>query len=275
MCIRDSNKICTACLDLQSVWPAVRYGCYRTSHLATLPLAANVALHRALGTWQHQVDAFVALTEFQRVTMVNAGLPAEKVHVKPNYFPANPAVVPWVERGEYAVFAGRLSEEKGVRSLVKAWAAWGDTAPELRIIGDGPLRTELEKASSGVPIRLLGQLPTQETISHISNAKLQLLPSECYETFGLVLVEAFAVGTPSAVSNLGPLPTIVKHGINGVVFEAALPQSLLTIVRSAWHEPGLLEKLGAGARKSFETLYNEDVNYECLMGIYEAAMKRK
>jgi glycosyltransferase involved in cell wall biosynthesis len=271
--MRD-GKVCTACLDLRSVWPAIRHGCYRNSRIATLPLAANVALHRALGTWQHGVEAFIALTEFQRTTLVAAGLPGDKVYVKPNYFPGNPTVVPWPDRGTYAVFAGRLSAEKGVATLVKAWSSWGADAPELRIIGDGPLRGELEKAAAGTPIRFLGQLPADETIRQIAHGRLQLLPSEWFETFGLAIVEAFAVGTPAAVSNIGPLPSIVKYGMNGVVFEAANPQSLLTTVRNAWRTPGLLEQLGAGARQSFATLYTEDINYACLMDIYQQAIQR-
>lgn len=268
-----AGKICTDCIDLRTVRPALLHGCYRNSRIATVPLAANIALHRTLGTWKNQVDAFITLTEFQRTTMVAAGLPPSRVHVKPNYFPGNPPVVPWSERGNYCIFAGRLSAEKGVESLIKAWTEWGIDAPELRIVGDGPLRKELE-AVAGSSIRFLGQLPAEETIRQIANARFQLLPSEWFEGFPMVVREAFAVGTPSAVSNLGPLPSIVNNGINGVVFEAANPQSLLATVRKAWQEPGLLEKLGMGARQSFETLYNEDVNYACLMKIYEAAMKR-
>ena len=269
-----SGKVCVECLDCRSVWPAVQHGCYRKSHIATLPLAANVALHRALGTWQHGVDAFIALTDFQCRAMVEAGLPGDKVHVKPNYFPGNPTVVPWPLRGSYAVYAGRISEEKGVAALVKAWISWGAEAPELRIIGDGPLREGLKKVAVGSSVRFLGQLPADKTIQQTAAAHLLLLPSEWFETFGLAIVEGFAVGTPAAVSNIGPLPLIVKNGINGVVFEAANPQSLLTTVRNAWQTPGFLEQLGKGARASFEFLYTEDINYACLMDIYRAAIKR-
>ena len=269
-----NRKVCTKCLDLRSAWPSILHGCYRNSRMATLPLTVNVVLHRALGTWQHEVDAFIALTEFQRTTMTVAGLPVDKVHVKPNYFPGNPPVVPWADRGSYAVFAGRLSEEKGVRALVKAWIAWGSDAPELRLVGDGPLRAELEDAAAGSSIHFLGQLTPDETIRQLAGARLQLLPSEWFEGFPMVVREAFAVGTPAAVSNLGPLPSIVNHGKNGVIFEPANPQSLLTAVRNVWQKPGLLEKLGMGARKSFETLYTEDINYIRLMDIYQAAVER-
>ena len=108
------------------------HGCYRGSRLATLPLAASVALHRRLGTWTNQVDAFIALSEFQRARMIEAGLPAELVHVKPNFYPGDPTVVPWAERNQSVVFAGRLTAEKGVRALVRAWLLWGESAPELR-----------------------------------------------------------------------------------------------------------------------------------------------
>ena len=269
-----SGNVCTECLDCRSVWPSIKHGCYRNSRIATIPLAANVALHRALGTWQYGVDAFIALTDFQRNILVAAGLCGDKVHVKPNYFPGNPTVVPWPVRGSYAVFVGRLSEEKGVKALVRAWIAWGTDAPELLIIGDGPLRGELKRTAAGASIRFLGQLPVDETIHQIANAQLLLLPAEGFETFGLAIVEAFAVGTPAAVSNIGPLPSNVKHGINGMVFEAANPQSLLITVRNAWNTPGFLEKLGKGARESFESLYTKEINYACLMDIYQAAIKQ-
>lgn len=269
------GMVCTDCLDFSSVWPSIQHGCYRNSRFATLPLSANVALHRVLGTWQHQVDAFITLTEFQRITMIAAGLPTDKVYVKPNYFPGNPAVIPWAERGMYFVFAGRLSEEKGVVALVKAWIAWGADAPELRIVGDGPLRESLQSAAAGSSIRFLGQIPSEETIKQIAYARLLILPSEWFEGFPMVVREAFAVGTPAAVSNLGPLPTIVNDGNNGVVFEAANPLSLLNTVQKTWLKPGLLENLGYGARQSFEKLYTEEINYTKLMSIYRAAIERK
>ena len=102
---------------------------------------------------------------------------------------------------------------------------------------------------------------------------MQILPSECYETFGLVVVEAFAHGTPSAVSDLGPLPSIVQHGKSGIVFQPANPESLLKEVRTAWETPGLLERLGQGARAEFENKYTEEANYAALMEIYRQAIE--
>ncbi|MDP2240435.1 MAG: glycosyltransferase family 4 protein [Burkholderiales bacterium] len=269
-----AGQVCTECLDSRSVLPAVRHGCYRGSRLATLPLAAKVALHRHLNTWSKQVDAFVALTEFQRERMIVAGLPADLVHVKPNFYPGDPAIVPWAARRPSVIFAGRLTAEKGVLALVRAWLMWGASAPELRIVGDGGLRRELERLAAmapEVPIRFLGQLAGAAARDEIARARLLVLPSECFEGFPMVVREAFAFGTPVAVSNIGPLPSIVQQGENGVVFAPDDPQSLLAAVRAAWGSTGKLECLAAGARRSFEALYTEEANYRMLMAIYEQA----
>lgn len=270
-----AGQVCTDCLDRRSVLPALQHGCYRGSRLATLPLAANVALHRRLGTWTKQVDAFIALTEFQRERMIQAGLPADLVHVKPNFYPGNPAIVPWADRRPCVVFAGRLSAEKGVLALVRAWLMWGASAPELRILGDGDLRGELERLAATapkVPIRFLGQLAGVSAQEEIARARLLVLPSEWFEGFPMVVREAFAFGTPAAVSNIGPLPSIVRQGENGVVFAPGDPQSLLAAVRAAWEKTGELERLAAGARRSFEVLYTEEANYRMLMAIYAQAI---
>lgn len=267
-----AGKVCTDCLDQRSVFPALQHGCYRNSRLATVPLAMNVALHRAAGTWTRQVDAFIALTAFQQQRMADAGLPANRVHVKPNFYPGDPVVVPWVKRKPYVVFAGRLSAEKGIATLVRAWQKWGSDAAELRVLGGGELRVDLENMAAGLPVRFLGQLNATEAQLQIAEASLLVLPSEWFEGFPMVVREAFAFGTPAAVSNIGPLPSIVKSGVNGLVFEPANAESLLNTVRAAWQAPDMLERLGHGARQAFEALYNEDANYQMLMQIYEQAI---
>jgi glycosyltransferase involved in cell wall biosynthesis len=271
-----AGKVCTDCLDRHSVLPALWHGCYRGSRLATLPLATNVALHRHLGTWTKQIDAFIALTEFQRERMIEAGLPVERVHVKPNFYPGNPSIVSWADRQQSVVFAGRLTTEKGVLALVRAWLMWGASAPELRIIGDGGMRAELEQLAATapeIPIRFLGQLASTAAQDEIARASLLVLPSECFEGFPMVVREAFAFGTPAAVSNIGPLPSIVRQNENGVVFEPGNPQSLLQVVCATWEKSGELEQLAMGARRSFEALYTEEANYRMLMTIYEQAME--
>ncbi|WP_339868293.1 glycosyltransferase family 4 protein [Pseudohongiella nitratireducens] len=269
--MRD-NKVCTDCIQRRSVLPALQHGCYRGSRLATIPLAANVALHRMLATWRCQVEAFVALSEFQKDLMVQGGLPAEKLHVKPNFYAGNPCVVPYEKRTPYVVFVGRLGQEKGVHTLIDAWRFWGDAAPELRVVGDGPLREELQHRAQGLSVRFLGQIPAEDAQAQIANASLLVLPSECFEGFPMVIREAFAFGTPVAVSRIGPLPSIVDDGVSGVVFEPANSVSLLSSVQSVMSNPAELAEMSRSAREAFDSLYNEHANYEMLMDIYQKAI---
>jgi glycosyltransferase involved in cell wall biosynthesis len=271
--LRD-GRTCTECLDGRTVRPSLRHGCYRGSRLATLPLAAGVALHRALRLWDRHVDAFIALSEFQRDLMVRAGLPKSRVWVKPNFYPGTPAQVPWSERENSVVFVGRLSEEKGVGHLLDAWLAWGSDAPELRIVGDGPLRQALEvraKANAQGRITFLGQVPAAEAEAEIARARLLVLPSVWFEGFPMVLREAFAFGTPAAVSDIGPLPRIVQDGRTGVVFRPGDQASLLAVVRTAWEQADL-GRMSDLARREFEENYAEAANHLQLMAIYRQAI---
>lgn len=273
-----AGRVCTECLDRKSSWSALKHGCYRGSRLATAPLALSVSLHRKIKTWDRHVNAFIVLTEFQKKVMTEAGLPADRVYVKPNFYPGNPEAHVWTNRGNYVVFAGRLTKEKGIDDLIRAWIMWGESAPELRILGDGPLRKSLQQLASEsteAHITFLGQLSSADAERQIADSRLLVLPSICFETFGMVILEAFSYGTPAAVSDAGPLPTIVRDGVSGIIFEAANAASLFQKVHSAWNSPGLLERLGEGARSEFAAFYTAEANYERLMEIYSAALTRR
>jgi glycosyltransferase involved in cell wall biosynthesis len=265
---------CTECLDRRSVTPALRYGCYRQSRLATLPLASMIALHRKLGTWRKHVDAFIALTGFQRDRLVAAGLPPERMHVKPHFYPDPPSPLPWREREAKVVFIGRLGEEKGVRFLIEAWRQWGEQAPQLELIGDGPQRRELEDLAQVMngKVRFLGQRPFSETQKRLASAHLLVLPSVCFEGFPMVIREAFAMGVPVAASRLGSMPCLVQDGRNGVLFTPGNAEDLLRQVRGAWGEDDLLARMGAAARQEFDARYTAEANYRMLIDIYQAAI---
>jgi glycosyltransferase involved in cell wall biosynthesis len=155
---------------------------------------------------------------------------------------------------------------------LQAWKLWDANAPTLQLVGDGEMSSELERMATGLPVQFAGQVISSEAQALIAQARLLILPSECFEGFPMVVREAFAFGTPVAVSNIGPLPSIVQHGKNGVVFDPANPESLLHEVRTAWETPGMLECLGTEARAEFEAKYTEDANYEMLIKIYEKAI---
>ena len=264
---------CTECIDRANVLPALRYGCYRGSRTATVPLAINVAFNRWRGTWQTDVERFIVLTDFQRDIMARAGLPKDRIMVKPNFYPGVPQRKAFWERPERVVFVGRLSKEKGLNDLVAAWIAWGAGAPELRIVGDGPMRYELKRLAAGNPqIIFLGQMPPEKAEAEIASARLLLLPSRCFEGFTMVLREAFALGTPVGVSDQGPLPEIAAEA-SGIVFRANDPQDLLRQVRACWSDSARLSKMSSASAAVFHEKYSEDINYRMLINIYQGAIQ--
>jgi glycosyltransferase involved in cell wall biosynthesis len=274
MLLRDGS-ICTQCMDKASAWPGLKHGCYRNSRVSTLPLTLSISLHRAIGTWRNRVDAMIALTEFQRNRLVAAGMPADRMYLKTNLVKNLSNVVPWQRRGNVAVFVGRLSAEKGVDHLIRAWLDIGAAAPTLRIVGGGPLQTELQelvRSRGAANVEFLGVVPPEIAIREISLAKLLIVPSICLEGFPVVLQEAFASGTPSAVSDLGSLPTIVKEGGNGFVFKAGSAAAIVELIERVWGNDELLMHVSAQARASHDMDHTEEMNHRRLMGIYEAAV---
>jgi glycosyltransferase involved in cell wall biosynthesis len=272
---RDGRP-CTLCLDRRSSLPAVRYGCYRNSRVATLPLAVMSALHRRLGTWTRDVDRFVALSLFQKDFLVRAGLAAERIEVKPHFLAAPSPMRPWAEREGAVLYLGRLGPEKGVRSLVEAWLKWGDGAPPLELIGDGPERSALEALVAGrggkPRIAFTGPMAFADAQARLARARLLVLPSVCIEGFPMVIREAYAAGVPVAASRLGPLPELVRDGVTGVLFEAGNPEDLRTRVAPAWSDQPRLSEMAQAARREFDARYTAEIGYRRLMEIYEEAI---
>ena len=265
------GKLCTLCIENHSVRPALRFGCYRGSKLATWPLAANIAFNRALGTWQKEVDAFIVFSEFQRDMVINAGLPAELVHIKPNFYTGNPEILPWSSRDGEIVFVGRLTREKGTHTLIEAWRHWGANAPKLVVIGDGDERKDLENSAQGLPVTFLGQVASAVAIRAIANARLMVLPSETFEGFPMVIGEAFAHATPVAVSDIGPLPALVQPVEAGIAFPPGDAAALFRTVSSLWSQPVKLAEMSQNARHAFENAYTEEANLKRLIEIYDTA----
>jgi len=267
-----NGKICLECIESKNIVPALVHSCYRQSLAATIPLAVNVSLHRILGTWTKKIDAFIVLSEFQKELIFKAGIPDSILHLKPNFHPIDPPVIPWSKKGRHIIFVGRLTVEKGILTLLNAWKLWGKDAPDLHIIGDGELRFELENMAKGLPIKFFGQLESTITHSKIAESQLLILPSECFEGSPMAVIEAFAFGTPAAVSDIGPLPSIVKHGKCGPVFKFSNPQSIVSVLSDIWNDSDLLESCGINAREEFNLNYTEKGNYKSLLDIYEKAI---
>jgi glycosyltransferase involved in cell wall biosynthesis len=270
------ERPCTDCLDRRSVVWALLHRCYRGSLAATAPMAAMIWLHRCLGTWQSKVDAFIALTEFQKDILCAAGLPRERVFVKPHFLADPPEPLPWNVREAKVLFIGRLGAEKGCHILLEAWRRWGSEAPRLEVIGEGPERSKLEalvnEAGLNDRIAFPGQLSFEKVQESLGKARLLVLPSLCFEGLPMVIQEAYALGVPVAASRLGSMPCLIIEGITGTLFEAGNPNDLLEKVKNAWGETRRLAAWGEGARKEFDATFTADTNYRLLMQIYREAI---
>jgi len=262
-----NGGVCEECLQ-HSLWRGVRHGCYRGSHIETAGVALMLEVHRVLRTWQKMVDCYIALTEFSRRKFIAAGLPEDRLLTKPNFIHPDPG-----ERmgsGKYALFVGRLSPEKGLRTLVAAWERIGCRIPVL-IIGDGPERPALEAQVTErrlCNISFQGRLTRSQTLVAMKDAKFLVLPSQCYENFPMSIVEASASGIPVVCSRLGAIQELVTDGRTGLHFTPGDSEDLAAKVEWAWTHPREMEEMGREARAEYEAKYTAERNYEMLMGIY-------
>ncbi len=250
-------------------WWTVYKRVYRNSFVGSLALASMVELHKWIGTWQTKVDRFIALTEFSRQKYIEAGWPGDKIVVKPNFIsdPFENEVINNKKDG-YALYVGRLSEEKGINVLLDAWGSF--TFP-LKIIGDG-LLNNLVSINSLSAIEYLGQKDKEDVLKFIKNADFIVMPSTCYETFGMVIIEAFSCGTPVIVSRLGSLESIVKNRVTGLHFEVGNHIDLAQKVQWMIDNPEQVSEMGKNARQEYLAKYTANKNYPLLLDIYKQAI---
>jgi glycosyltransferase involved in cell wall biosynthesis len=265
------GKLCQECVT-GSLWHGVQHGCYHASRPATAVVALMLALHRLRGTWEREVACFVALTEFSRSKYIEGGLPPEKILVKPNFVHPDPGSR--TGDGDYALFVGRMSPEKGLRTVLAAWKGLALPIP-LVVIGGGPDQVHLEAQAahdSPTTVRFLGQVPREQTLAAINNARFLVFSSEWYENFPVTIAESFACRTPVIASRMGAMTEIVSDGRTGLLFSPGDPEDLARKVEWAWTHPDEVRNMGIEARKEYESKYTAEKNYPKLMEIYERAI---
>jgi glycosyltransferase involved in cell wall biosynthesis len=239
---------------------------------AVLALALTLVTGGGIGSVPHQNpslagewDVYIALSDFARRKFIDGGLPQDRIVVKPNF--VNPDPGAGDGRGDYALFVGRLSEEKGIHNLAEAWR----DLPEipLQVAGGGPLACT--KWAAGVT--WLGPTPREQIYELMKRARVVIVPSISYEMGPLTVLEAFACGTPVITSNLGSMAEIVRHGYNGLLFAPGDPQDLARQVRWAFDHPEELRAMRRNARREYEEKYTAERGYKMLMTIYEMAIE--
>ena len=271
--MRD-GKVCEDCI-VGSPYNAVRYGCYRGSRIATYPVSRMVDHHRRKKTWATKVNRFIALTNFARDKFIQAGFQSDKIMVKPNFISQrhdsccrshDEICNINIEDNISALFVGRLSDEKGILTLAKAWVSLD---VQLKVIGSGPLRHKL--SLNGTKISCLGNLNRDLVIQEMKSSSFLVMPSEWYEGFPMVLVEAFSCGLPVIASRMGGMVEIVENGITGLHFEPGNSDDLVGKVRWMIEHPKGRQKMALNARRIYEERYTAEKNYQMLIEIYQQA----
>ena len=266
---RDGH-VCEDCVGKLAPWPGVKNRCYRDSFAASAAVGLMNGMHNAVGTWISKIDIFISLSEFAKQMFIKGGIPSKKIIVKPNF--TSPGFNEEKKKIFYALFVGRLTREKGIGILLEAWKVLGKRIP-LKIVGDGPLSTQIDTATKQYNgIHWVGRKTQQEVNDLMRDATCLIFPSLWYEPFGLVAIEAFAMGTPVIGSKIGALAEIIADGNTGLHFEPGNSQDLISKVNWACDNPAAISQMGHEARKSFERYYSPEKNYEMLLNIYQQAI---
>ena len=243
-------------------WWTVPKRVYRNSVVATLAVATMIEFHKRVGTWTRKVDRFISLTDFAKRMFTEAGLPAQRITVKPNYV-TRPAAFSGFQR-EGGLFVGRLDEQKGVDIMLRAWK---DIDCPLRIIGDGPL-SELVERHVNNRVVYLGRQSPEAVQREMQAARFLVLPSNGHEMFPITLLEAFSNHLPVICSDLPSLRELVKSGVTGLTFAAGDANALVAQVRWALSNASALDEFGRRAHSIYEERYTPEANFKQLFGIY-------
>lgn len=253
-----------------SAYRCVLDGVYRDSVIQTAVVANMIEYHKKQETWKKKVDLFIALSEFAKKLFVEGGLPEKKIVVKPN-FVTDPQLKMSFSKNkpEGYLFIGRISAEKGIKDLINTWVTH-KIPYDLFIIGEGPLKDELQSNSSRCSnINWLGRLQNEDVFRWLNKVKALIFPSICYEGFPITILEALSMGCPVICSNIGSQQSIIKNEVTGLHFEVSNREDLLAKIEVLEHNEDLFSQLCKNARRNYLNYYTPEKNYKMLTDIYK------
>ena len=240
------GELCDACVG-GKVWEATRHRCQSGSLAASAVLSLESGLHRAFKAYA-PIQRFIAPSKFLADQLRRGGRFPERVRQLNNYVDAS-GLTPRLGAGDGFVSIGRLSNEKGVDTAIRAIGLLRDA--KLTVAGDGPERTALQQLAQEVApgrVSFLGQLGAQQVANLNRSARAAIAVSRCHENMPLAVLEAMGAGTPAVVSGLGGLPELVDHGINGLVVKHNDPTALAAALQRMVDNPQCSIDMGRAAR---------------------------
>ena len=254
------GKLCEDCHGRNTL-PGLRNNC-RRSRPESFSYATGLSLHQQ--RLLKAVDSFITPSEAAADQLANFGLPRNRITVVPHFVEPTTDNLKQSNSG-YAIYCGRLSEEKGVETAVAAAAL---AKVPLKVVGDGPQRHELETLNARLAGQAVftGRVERAQLNELVSNASALLLPSRCNETGGYAALEAMAVGVPVLASSLGALPEIVGNGDQCI--DPQLVEPWAEKLKELLNDRDLAQRLGAAGKERIAQLFTPDRHYKLLLETY-------
>lgn len=248
---------------------AIFKGVYRNSIAYSFLVATISAVHKIIGTYKKGISKFICLSKHSKNIFTKSSLKLDEsqIDVKPNFLkdPGKESI----EKEDFYIYVGRLTVEKGVKTLLKAFE---NIDKKLVIIGDGDLRNEVENASKNYKNIIYKGFQNREAImKDIRKAQALIFPSEWYETFGLTIIEAFACKTPVIISDIGGHAQMIQEGMTGFHFKCGQHEDLKRAI-SVFEKTPNKNQFAENARKEYEEKYTAKKNYTYLIDIYKSLL---
>jgi len=263
---------CTAC-QTGRLWPGIRHACYRGSHVQSSVASAAQLVGRRAGVWPDDVTLFLAPTTLVRDLHLGAGIAADSIVVKPHFVadPGPRSSPP--SASDTVVFVGRLAPGKGVETLLAAWRRTTGSGLRLEVLGDGPLRGELEHAAPP-GVSFAGYVGADEVRKRLLGARALVFPSEWHEPFGLVIIEALAAGLPVVATSTGAAPDALVGEAQAWLVPPGDSDRLARAIDELAGD-ARVDAFGAWARGRWQEGYTPAVNLPLLEAAYERALARR
>ena len=241
--------------------------------MAGLTVALEAFLHRSLGIYK-SVGLFHAPSHFMKKKLVEGGIPQNRIqHL---FYTLDLSSFPFeTEHDDYFVYVGRLSYEKGLFTLLRAMGSIPNG--RLKIVGDGPLRADMEKYVSDSKLHnvvFLGNQPKDMVRKLVSRSQFLVCPSEWYENSPLVIYEALALGTPIIGAAIGGIPELVLPGKTGELFPPGDAAVLRQHIQDLLSNPTKIRTMSRQARNYAETHFHPDRHYDQMMKFYRHLIKK-
>jgi len=271
------EKPCEACCG-RKYFNTIKKRCIKGSFAKSVLAALEMYLHHKILDMYSNVDVFVSPSLFLKNKLHEMGFTKEIIHI-PNFIDIGR--FKQIVEGEQIplensiVYFGRLSEIKGLWTLIEATRLLGSSADvQVKIIGDGPLKESLERRVRSLQLKnvsFLGYMKGDALFKEIKNSMFAILPSEWYENNPISVLEAFALGKPVIGSRIGGIPELVKDNETGLTFEPGNAEDLYSKIEYLMNNKDKIVEMGRNAREFVEEEFNPEKYYKRLMGAYQLA----